>query len=130
MGTELRHMVEAVAVPLELLATGDLTATDPTDTDSWGLPGEPVTIYDWVNAFALEVYAEGRWSPTTGEWTATDWTVATTLGGPDIRVTVSLTGGRAWVDGAWGGETVTVSLGPDAADELVILAEASLPPGV
>lgn len=124
--SELRNMVDGVAAPLNLVAAG-LTATDPTDPDSWGLPGDPVTIYDWLEAEALEVYATGRWSPLTGEWTATEWTVVTALGGPDIRVTVSLTGGGAWVDGAWGGETVTVWLTDDAAAALEMLAETALP---
>ncbi len=126
---DLRHMVEAVAAPLNLTATGELTATDPTDTETWGLPGDPVTVFDWADASALEVYATGRWSPITGEWTATEWTVVTTLGGPDIRVTVSLTGGGAWVEGRWGGATVTVGLTSDAAAELEMLAEESIPPG-
>lgn len=122
MDTELRDMVEGVALPLELIAIGALTATEPTDCDTWGFPGEPVTLYDWMEAKALEVYATGRLTPGD-EWVVTDWTVVTAIGGPDIRVTVSLIGGGARVDGVFGGDTATVWLTSDAAAGLEMLAE-------
>lgn len=120
--TELRSMVESLAESLNLVGAGELTATDVADTDTWGLPGERVTMLDWTEAQALEVYATGRWSPLTDQWTVTDWTIVTTLGGPDIRVTVNLIGGGAKVDGVWGGEQVTTWLTSDAAAALEQIA--------
>ena len=124
--TELSRMVDEVATTIDRVAAGDVTATDTTDTDTWGLPGEQVTIFDWAEAHALEVYADGRYTPLTG-WLATDYGIAVTLGGPDIRVIVDLATATARVEGRWGTDTATRYLTDIAAHEVEAVASESLP---
>lgn len=120
MNIYLREAVEAAADVIEQIAVGAVTATDVTDSDTWGEPGDSVSMDDWMGVLAREVYADGRFTATTG-WVVHEITVTVAVGGPSIGIVVDVLGSSARVVGRRATDTADVRL-TDAATAAVLAA--------